>query len=521
MHPSQTPQSGISRPKYTPQLIETTRRSRKRGDPGPTLLPSVKTDLSPGDQVHLPRHLRLPPYSSPAIDSQTDQSKTTSPFSVSRDSHLQSSPAPGVDSTRLQPDSEESNESKCPSLSTTPSAASDGTEQYKHATRLRESCDDRFSGYLLALAARAAEKQLREQAMAAYPNENAHEPVDHFAIDRESDTSDEEGGVGMLPYDAEGDRLMNRRESAAGWDLAEMRKHQEKLEQQRKRYKATEKVEIEKAFQGATPVDSNEKKAVGVSGLDRMRTAASPAMAGGDLVFPKSQSPRATRFDVHQHPVSRRDSGTNADQEQGGLWLPTSSTIRPSSDIGLWHGVCATTSKNPQIIAEPAQTGLMTPSPERDDPFGSFNLDVEQQLPPSPSSLQGDARNSGIDDVLSLEQRITLEFHDGFITQLYNYLSLGYPSLARKYDGELSKISKIPIEQLRHDDTRKNTKGYVGAPEGSGLDLESARNGQCERWKALRLYVREWARQQPRMIDQNAGANDNWGVRARRGSWAI
>lgn len=79
---------------------------------------------------------------------------------------------------------------------------------FTHATRRRESVDERFSGYLLELAAKAAEKKLREQAsaeqataaassvnsfvvddseeklqeqvMAAFPNEEHHEHVDHF-----------------------------------------------------------------------------------------------------------------------------------------------------------------------------------------------------------------------------------------------------------------------------------------------------------------------------------------------------
>jgi hypothetical protein len=69
--------------------------------------------------------------------------------------------------------------------------------------RTRESCDDRFSGYLLALAAKAAEKQLREQALAAFPNESMHEIVEHF-YDREVEgASDEDSieGIGLLVED--------------------------------------------------------------------------------------------------------------------------------------------------------------------------------------------------------------------------------------------------------------------------------------------------------------------------------
>jgi hypothetical protein len=39
---------------------------------------------------------------------------------------------------------------------------------------MRESVDEQTSGYLLELAAKAAEKQLREQEMAAFPNGDYH-----------------------------------------------------------------------------------------------------------------------------------------------------------------------------------------------------------------------------------------------------------------------------------------------------------------------------------------------------------
>jgi len=166
------------------------------------------------------------------------------------------------------------------------------------------------------------------------------------------------------------------------------------------------------------------------------------------------------------------------------------------------------------------QSGLMTPNYESEDPFESIGTNLRSHLPPSPANIKEDSKIAQIDDILTSEQEIDQEFNDGFVTQIYNYLSLGYPSMARKYDGELSKISKIPMEELRKDDKAKNSKGYVGAPEGTGLDMHGVQNGHCSRWIALRLYVREWARQQPRMADRDGGADD-WGNRARRGSWAI
>jgi len=134
---------------------------------------------------------------------------------------------------------------------------------------------------------------------------------------------------------------------------------------------------------------------------------------------------------------------------------------------------------------------------------------------------------STIDRKLHLEQQIEESFPHSVITQIYNYLSLGYPSLAHMFDDELSKISRITVEELRKDDYNVDAKGYVGAPEGDGVDESEVINGKCKRWEALRLYVREWARQSPHFLDEESRvrarmgvANEDWGARVRKGSWA-
>ena len=539
--------------RFAPQLIETTRRSRKSGDTAPALLPTDKTDLSPGDEVHLPRHMRVrpnkfprPPENTPAASAEEVPRISESRFSSSnlsrRAPRRQSFRVPELAPIESQPDSEESNNSNCPSLSTSPSAGSEETELYKHATRMRESCDDRFSGYLLALAAQAAEKQLREQAMAAYPNENLHEPVDHFAIDRDSDGSDEEG-IGLLSQGSGEDGQTGRRESAVGWNLLEMRAHQENLERQQRQHAALEHNQhgrrqsiktpahdfVEAINDSKTTPDKTGVEQSAIGGwrkgveVDHMRTAASPPMLGGHLQFPQCQSPQQTRIEADQYPHHRETSGSVTPQDRSGLWTPTDVASRQSSSNGLWHGVCYASDKDYLSASKLLQTGLMTPQVEREDPFAKSTVSGKHQLPSSPadSSNSNESKIGVVDDGLLLEQRIESEFHDGFVTQIYNYLSMGYPSLARKYDQELCKISKVPIEELRQDDARQNTKGYVGVPEGTGSDVASVQDGQCARWTALRLYVREWARQQPHMVDLDAGANNDWGVRARRGSWAI
>ncbi|KAL8961509.1 MAG: hypothetical protein Q9183_005299, partial [Haloplaca sp. 2 TL-2023] len=464
-------------------------------------------------------------------------------------------------------ESEVSDESNCSSQSATPPAEPRQVGQRNNAAK---GGGEKTSGDLLSLAAQAAEKQLREQAMAAYPNERWHEPVDHFAVDR--DDADSDGlGVGMLsrsatypvPGSSGGTAPASRRESHAGWDAVEMRKHKENLE--RERHERKDKGQPARLWQQKHPAPQSPKEqyhghrpghhhhdhqhhhhdnhqhqqqqarpktpgalpsiaGVGVQQKDEqikpMTKAASPPMAGQNLKFPKCQTPRQTRLDVGQYPGAPSFLHSSKSRDHSGLWTPGSSTSRQNSKEGLWMGVCAPSSQkaqHPPMI----QTGLLTPGTEKDDPFNSIDQQSSSQqqlqLPPSPPTSIGSNKPSCLDNVLSREKELEEEFHDGFVTQVYNYLSLGYPALARKYDHELAKITGIKVESLRQHDQNADVKGYVGAPEGMGCPLRGVK-GECERWRALRLYVLEWGRQQPRFGD---GVGEEWGARARKGSWAI
>jgi len=175
---------------------------------------------------------------------------------------------------------------------------------YKEATRMRESVDERFSGYLLELAARAAEKQLRDQAMAAFPNDDYHEPVDHY-IDHDSDESDLSSGI--LSADEKDE--FGRRESAftkVNWELLAMQQHREKLEQQQERDRKKREAEMNHARQSAHSPWGNPAAAIFVNSsvnknfiggwqrdgeMDRMRSGARPPMLGGDIRFPRCHSP--------------------------------------------------------------------------------------------------------------------------------------------------------------------------------------------------------------------------------------
>jgi hypothetical protein len=402
-------------------------------------------------------------------------------------------------------------------------------------SRTRESCDDRFSGYLLELAAKAAEKQLREQALAAFPNESLHELVEHF-YDREVEAaSDEESveGIGML---LDGPSLalpsVNRRKSTeVGWAVKEMQQHQEKLNRLRED-ETNQKIAAEAReptfpdpfwTNGMTakpsPFTNNAyKDAEKEDDLRAARAAASPPMLGADLKFRMCISPKPTKFesdqrvDVHPH---RTDTGG-----------------------GLWGGYCVAEESGEYL--SPAVQGPMlikTPSNEPEDPFSSaFSQDLTANgLPTSKSKGMGPRALAGIDETLQahaakskLEAELLQEFDDSFVTQVYNYLSLGYPSLARPYDEELARISRIPEENLRADDSKKNARGYIDIKPSSNSNGQSPEklksntdgNGYCARWKALRVYIHEWARQHPSM-SQGMTSPGAWGVRARRGSWAI
>jgi hypothetical protein len=141
----------------------------------------------------------------------------------------------------------------------------------------------------------------------------------------------------------------------------------------------------------------------------------------------------------------------------------------------------------------------------------------------SPVAPAQDDFTSAIDKKLTLERQIEEEFPDRVVTQIYNYLSLGYPSLAWAFDEELAKISRISVEELRKDDMQMDAKGYVGVPEGNGTEESDVNGGKCRRWEALRLYVREWARQSPGFAEggKKGARAEAWGGGAtvRRGSW--
>ncbi|KAF9699474.1 hypothetical protein EKO04_002591 [Ascochyta lentis] len=529
--------------KFAPQLIETAQRSRRTGDATPALLPSDKTEATPESNAISARKARIlgisptPPNNTPTIGysqnplfleiqrAELPPSRRRSWFSCSQHSFR----VPDLEPI----ESSESEASSPPSPTTSPSLVSDHSFMYKEATRRRESVDDSSSGYLLALAAKAAESQLREQAMAAFPNDDFHEPVDHF-IDHETDDSETQDRRGSS-Y------------SEVNWDLKDMREYQD-LQDYEKRKAERQAAQLKKATESSKPafnpfgnpagfLDASTAKKMALDReVEPMRKGARPPMLGKDIKFPRCASPEPARFDPTQGCDAVRtamcylsEQSKAAEDGKESLWcgkgngkqtsttpsLWSTANSRASSTHGLWGGMCVNEGdKSPR-----GPTGILTPRHEKANPMSPNPSPAMSMslLPPTPPASSTDFGN--IDEKLAIEQTIEEEFGDNFVTQVYNYLSLGYPSMAQPFDPELSKISGIPVSELRQDDHLAKSRGYIRLGKDGNLKDAEITEETCTRWRALRTYIQEWARQHPKMSD--APPVEGHGVAVRKGSWGL
>lgn len=567
---------------FVPQLIETGKRSRKNGDGtlSSSLQQTDKTDFSPGDRTYQPRHIRLarppikvpentPHHSMNRVHQVSESRFSYASLSTKKPRKRQSFQIPALASITSAGDSDDSVESNVPSLSTTPSAVSEEVGVQNRVRRIHKESHDEthneMSGYILSLAATAAKRQLQEQALAAFPNERHHQAVNHFAIDDDDDSNgSDEDVTAATDQQLDDPDFYQRRMSSAGWDLLEIQRHKEMREEQRRQqrlFKQQSQRQKSEYDPWSNPYDlstlrisrlqveqeSNATLGGGalrdVVEVSKMRHAASPPMLGGDLRFPQSLSPQHTMMDPTQRPVRRKRGKSVGIQSRSnsGLWTPSAASPMVSRkntesgrykfgsipSAGLWGGLCQSAEyRNDPITSTPekpkVQSGLTTPANERADPFSPAPTPIltpYYQLPITPALLpEKDDHLDGIDSVLQLEVTINEEYPDSFITQVYNYLSLGYPALARDYDLELSKISRVPVDDIQRGDDRVDYKGHIGAPESEGWD-ETKCMEECGRWTALRLYIREWARQQPKFREENESRKA--AARARRGSWGV
>ncbi|EEQ34928.1 hypothetical protein McanMca71_001864 [Microsporum canis] len=532
--------------KFTPQLIETGKRSFRQNPAG-----------SPARQNYgsTTNTLRFR-----ATDSESKYSYAS--LSRRQGSRRQSFQVPNLPAIPSN-SSEGSGESPSSSLSTSPTNFSnDGGHQ-----SVQVHYPDSYTGsypdhHMYNLHSRLVSEKLKDQALAAFPNEQVYQPVSHFAIDQEDSNSEEDDDSMETAFrQLSIDLSRFRRESTAdlAWELEEMRRHKEESEMRSRErlFAANRTSKFSAAALAARYKDEWEcletasydiiggwQKGVN---LAPMREAASPPMLGDDIVFTRCQSPTSTLIGADQQPTPATNQSKKPASRcnAGGLWA-ADSDMSDCGEVGLWNGTCKRKSANKAACdgssqdSSPHHSGLVTPAPERIDlslpptpvstpPVGSL-LKPSKEISPdlvtltaipdtsSPASPPAILIQSYDPD---LEREIVAEFNDSFVTQIYNYLSLGYPCLARDFDAELSKITNIPIDTLRSDDQHANAKGYI--------DLPDCRNGACNptttttpgcmRWNALKQYIHEWARQQPRSGADRAV--DSWGVPERRGSWAV
>ena len=537
--------NSMTRRKFTPMLLDTATRSRRAGDQKPAVLPGDKTDAPPTAQIPIKSIVSL----SAAAPRQATRSRSLSPELSAREARRLGIPLPPrqislepsrTHSFRLPDlDTIESSESEQSEASTSPSSPSaSSTSLSLDKSKRRAGHDEEPSGYLLEIAARAAERELREQALAAFPNDDRHTPVDHFV------DSDE---YSVLPSRA--DTEFRRDSGVMNTDLqylemqryqakrlAQKEKEKQEREARRKRIPQLDKSPWANPFMQGSPKKNELGGGQADRELERMRKQARPPMLGRDLKFPRCQSPDAARFDVTQGAINpeellQRTESNESLKPREGLWCSASKASKdclspgsrpgshsPSSPslIGLWGGFCRESSGCG--ISRPGPTGLLTPRIELEEKQMDFTSGqhLQRQLPPSPPPST--CGTNTLDEKLELEQALEEEFSDAFVTQVYNYLSLGYPSLARKYDDELGKIARVPVSDLRQDDHLPTSRGYIRLGEDEAAKGDHIAEDQCLRWRALRLYIHEWARQQPYMSPPEN--TQGGGVTVRRGSWA-
>lgn len=457
--------------RFAPEAIETGKRSFRRGD-------SESQNCNPSKE-----------FANGATRSSSDSAAELahqSRFSYS--SLVQRQGNPRRHSFRV-PDlptiPNESSEVEPSSTITSATESPVGSPKPPHTiSQHRESCYEPQAKYLLSLAAQSAEKQLKEQALAAFPTEQVYQPVDHFAVDTEED----EVAVDEDPVITENDYFRHRRASSAdlSWALENMRLHKEDAEMRNRAMIGMSEL------QGTSPVTApptafHAKKLSlvdGAGGSAPERRATSPPMLGDDLIFPQSLSPVGSFACPSQK---------HQDEDSGGLWHGNFHGHNNGAGGGLWMGTC-----------KPAENGVSSQG-------------LAETSTSIPDDSEADERRR------RLQETNGNEFHDGFVTQIYNYLSLGYPCIARYYDYELSEVSGIPIDELRQDDLNTDAKGYAGiSGEPNGTDSTGR---QCMRWVALRAYIHEVAKKQhqPQQFKMVEGAPtiETWGVRERKGSWAL
>lgn len=453
-----------ARRRFTPQPVEKTKRQKRSDSIGLIMLPEDRTDVSTlnGQSID---HGSL----------QVARSFVAKKRPV-RKGH--SFTIPSLKTIRSLSDSEPENPANPspPSLSYSPTTGSDDT-MHTSTGRSRpranhdapkptssENEDDSFEGYIRALAAVSSERQYGYQdgMDAVYVNSEVHEPVRHYDIGDESPPPET---ATPRPNRRRPDKVpISEREDSYAEAALDMQMRLPEINEPEEtiaRKRTQEGSRWDGPFGGST-FGQDLKAALGTSvarsrredlELEAMRTAAKAPLAGGDLQFVRCASPIPTRL-VVEHDA--RTLHQNRAVGGGGLWggycVDRSAATTPQSSNlagAKLHGAALDDRNVCELASKKAATA------------------AEQ--------------NRKLTDA-----EIEAEFTDEFCTQVYNYLSLGYPCMARPYDQELSRIAEVEIQSLRTGDWDPATeefdptgrsrgralrmRGYVGLPEGHSAD---------------------------------------------------
>lgn len=501
--------------KFAPQLVETNKRSFRRKEKLRTLYEAPVQDYDNGFRTHGGNTT----YAISEASSATVESKFSySSLRQREESRRHSFRVPDLPAIPSSC-SDASDGSEMPSLSASPSVSSNPSAHRSKAENSRQTgCDGHMAEYFLSLAAQSVENQLKEQALAAFPNEQVYESVDHFAIDKDEDECSNEDSKNALLH-------VSRRESSVDlpWELEHMRRHKEDAEMRDRAMAGTKGTRLSAAIfnprQYYNGIDNGCWR--GNYEPDLSRHFSRPPMLGDDLVFPQSLSPEATICESG----SLRDCATDSRRgvsNDSGLWCTQPDRVHDDATAGLWKGTCCNYKHAQQSKGSLA---CMTDNFRRyhnnecQSKVCSDEQDQNQSTSNSLCHLALDVGELSHHDIDNEHHDCCFGIHDDFVTQIYNYLSLGYPCVARYYDHELSRVSGISVEELRQGDTSTLTRGYLQVNEDASANGRVVRQ-VCTRWVALRLYIHDWARSQPSLAD-NDNDHDTWGVLERRGSWAI
>lgn len=336
--------------------------------------------------------------------------------------------------------------------------------------------------------------------MSAYPQEINHRSIDHFAGDRRSVNSDRAvASVAPICYRGDLTEFLGH-ELTADWDAMETSQRlaslQKKNDQNQSMYNMRPCENRTKLMNRAS-IDTVGNISI-VEEFTRLRDgdvgtqlpfrfigmedAANPPMLGKDIIFMRCMSPEMSRFDARQYPYSCLDQGTPCSLHTG-LWSPKKLKCQQLRVDKLWKNRSTVHDDN-KLITRSSQSISLTST-------------IGHHHQPLVIRLKSQETESLIIQDEALEENIIEEdLRDQFVTQIYTYLSLGYPAIGCKYDEELSTVSKVPLEELRKDDRRKNGKGYVEAPQKGGCEEPRIQTQQTGRWHALRIYIRVWQLQQ-------------------------